>query len=168
MFRFVVGRSRNYLPGDAEWEISARNAVIMKDSLQKGTKMIAFPKQLTVAMTLLLSFACVSAGAAQVSLLAPVDQDTIHDNSGNLAVAVKVDPPIDPKDGTSIRILLDGKPAARDSSGMSFTLTGVERGEHSLQALLIDRQGHTLSVSKTVDFTMWQASVNALPRKRKP
>jgi hypothetical protein len=168
MFKCFGEMSRNYLPGDAEWEISARNAVIMKGGMLKGTKMIPFPRQLTVAMTLLFSFACVSAGAAQVAILAPADQDTIHDNSGNLAVAVKVEPPINPKDGTSIRILLDGKPAARDSSRMNFILTGVERGEHSLQALLIDRQGHTLSVSDTVDFTMWQASVNAPPRKGKP
>ena len=130
--------------------------------------MTPLSKQLTAVMTLLFSFACVSAGAAQVAILAPVDQDTIHDNAGNLMVDVKVEPPLDPQDGTSIRILLDGKLAARESSGMSFTLTGVERGEHWLQALLIDRQGQTLSVSDTVHFTMWQASVNAPPRKRKP
>ena len=52
--------------------------------------------------------------------------------------------------GTSIRILLDGKPAAPDSSGMSFSLEGVERGKHWLQALLIDGKGQTLSVSDTV------------------
>ena len=130
--------------------------------------MTPLSKQLTAVMTLLFSFACVSAGAAQVAILAPVDQDTIHDNAGNLMVDVKVEPPLDPQDGTSIRILLDGKLAARESSGMSFTLTGVERGEHWLQALLIDRQGQTLSVSDTVHFTMWQASVNAPPRKPKP
>ena len=130
--------------------------------------MPGLPKQVTAVAALLFSFACVSAGAAQVAILAPAQHGTIHDNAGNLVVDVTVEPPLDPQDGTSIRILLDGKPAAPDSSGMSFTLTGVERGEHWLQALLVDRQGHTLSVSETVDFTMWQASVNAPPRKPKP
>jgi hypothetical protein len=125
------------------------------------------PKQVTALMTLLLGFACAPAGAAQVAILAPAQQATIHDNSGTLAVNVKVEPPLDSQDGTSIRILLDGKPAAPDSSGMSFTLQGVGRGEHWLQALLIDRQGQTLSVSDTVHFTMWQASVNSPARKRK-
>ncbi len=123
------------------------------------------PKQATAVMALLFSFACAPAGAAQVTILAPAQHDTIHDNSGNLVVDVKVDPPPDSQDGTSIRVLLDGKPAATGSSGMSFTLTGVERGEHWLQALLINQQGHTLSVSETVYFTMWQASVNAPARK---
>ena len=126
------------------------------------------PKHAMAVMTLMLGFACAPAGAAQVAILAPVQQDTIHDNSGNMAVKVKVEPPIDPRKGTSIRILLDGKPAAPDSPGMSFALTGVERGEHWLQALLIDAQGQTLSVSDTIHFTMWQASVNAPPRKPKP
>jgi hypothetical protein len=118
-------------------------------------------------MALSFGFACVPAGAAQVAILAPAQHDTIHDNSGNLEVNVAVEPPIKPRDRMSIRILLDGKRAAPDSPDMSFTLEGVERGEHWLQALLIDRQGQTLSVSATVYFTMWQASVNSPARQKK-
>ena len=129
--------------------------------------MTRLPRHFTALMMLLSGFACAPAGAAQVAILAPVQQDTIHDNAGNLAVEVKVEPPTDPRKGTSIRILLDGKPAAPDSAGMTFALTGVERGEHWLQALLIDPQGQTLSVSDTVHFTMWQASKNSPARKKK-
>jgi hypothetical protein len=124
-------------------------------------------KHVAATMILLFGFACGPAGAAQIAIVAPAQQDTIHDNSGTLTVEVKVEPPIEPRDGTSIRILLDGKSAAPDSPGMSFTLQGVERGEHWLQALLIDRQGQTLSVSGTVQFTMWQASKNSPARKKK-
>ena len=129
--------------------------------------MICSSKQVTAAVTLLLGFVCASAGAAQVAILTPAQEATIHDNSGTLVVEVKVEPPIDPEKGTSIRVLLDGKPAAPDSPGMRFTLKGVERGEHWLQALLIDRQGQTLSVSGTVRFTMWQASINSPARKKR-
>lgn len=130
--------------------------------------MIRSLKHVPAMMVLLFGFACVPAGAAQVAILTPAPQDTIHDNSGNMAVEVRVEPPTDPNGGTSIRILLDGKRAAPDSRGTKFALQGVERGEHRLQALLIDRQGQTLSVSDTVTFTMWQASVNAPPRKKQP
>jgi hypothetical protein len=116
-------------------------------------------------MILLLGFACATAGAAQVTILAPEQHGVVHDNEGNLVVDVKVEPPIDPGEGTSIRIVLDGKAATRPSAGTSLTLQGVERGEHWVQALLVDRTGKTLSVSDTVYFTMWQASVNAPPRK---
>ncbi len=119
------------------------------------------------AIVLSLAFACAGAGAAQVEILAPAQQDTVHDNSGNLTVDVKVDPPIDKRGGKSVRILLDGAPAAPDSVATRFALRGVERGEHWLQALLVDGQGQTLSVSDTIYFTMWQASVNAPPRQKK-
>ena len=122
-------------------------------------------RRATAVMILLLGFACTTAGAAQVTIVAPEQHGVVHDNEGNLAVDVKVDPPIDPDEGTSIRIVLDGKPATRASAATSFTLQGVERGEHWVQALLVDRTGKTLSVSDTVYFTMWQASVNAPPRK---
>lgn len=125
------------------------------------------PKQVVAALILLSGFAGVPAGAAQIAILAPAQQATIHNNSGTLAVEVKVEPPIEPRDGTSIRILLDGKQAAPDSPALNFALQGVERGEHWLQALLINRQGQTLSVSDTVQFTMWQASKKNPARKNK-
>jgi hypothetical protein len=128
--------------------------------------MIRSLKHVPAVMVLLFGFVCVPAGAAQVTILAPAQQDTIHDNSGNMTVEVRVEPPIDPQDGTSIRILLDGKRAGPDAPGTSFALQGVERGQHWLQALLIDRRGQTLSVSDTIHFTMWQASINAPPRQK--
>jgi hypothetical protein len=130
--------------------------------------MIRSPKYATAVVALLFGFACAAAGAAQIAIISPVQQDTIHDNSGNMVVKVEVEPAIDRQKGTLVRILLDGNPAAPDSKGMSFTLEGVERGEHWLQALLIDAQGQTTAVSATIHFTMWQASVNAPPRKPKP
>jgi hypothetical protein len=132
----------------------------------KERKMIRLPRYATAVTILLLGFACATAGAAQVTILAPEQHGVVHDNEGNLAVDVKVEPPMDPEQGTSIRIVLDGKPATQASAGTSFTLQGVERGEHWVQALLVDRKGKTLSVSATVYFTMWQASVNAPPRKK--
>ena len=39
-----------------------------------------------------------------------------------------------------------------------FRLDGVERGEHTLQARLVDRNGRTLAGSEPVTFHLWQAS----------
>jgi hypothetical protein len=159
--------SGNYLLREAELGNIRVKCGPIRNSPQKGTNMTRSPEHVIALMTLLCGFACGPAGAAPVAILAPAQQDTIHDNSGTLAVEVKVEPPIEPRDGRSIRILLDGKRAAPDSSGMSFTLQGLERGEHWLQALLIDRKGQTLSVSDTVHFTMWQASTNSTARQKK-
>ncbi|MEO8165378.1 MAG: hypothetical protein ABI619_08275, partial [Betaproteobacteria bacterium] len=64
-------------------------------------------------------------------------------------------------------ILLDGKPVTPDSSSLSFVLQDIDRGEHFLQALLVDRTGQTLSVSDTVYFTMWQASIKNPAKQNK-
>ncbi|MFL6582602.1 MAG: hypothetical protein ACJ8G2_17820, partial [Burkholderiales bacterium] len=93
--------------------------------------------------------------------------DVVHNNEGIMRVDVELDAGIGPA-AQAIRILLDGKPAAPDAFANSFTLEGVERGEHWLQALLLDAQGRTLQVSDTVFFTMWQASVNNPALKRRP
>ena len=114
---------------------------------------------------LLIGFACTSAGAAQVEIIAPAQKSVVHDNAGDMTVAVKVEPPLDQQKGAAVRILLDGKPAAPDAARLTFALNGVDRGQHFVRALLIDGQGQTLSVSDTVDFTLWQASISN-PRRR--
>jgi len=116
---------------------------------------------------LLLGWVGVAAGAMPIRIVAPLQNDVVHNNEGIMRVDVELDAGIGPA-AQAIRILLDGKPAAPDAFANSFTLEGVERGEHWLQALLLDAQGRTLQVSDTVFFTMWQASVNNPALKRRP
>ena len=118
---------------------------------------------MAVAMALLSGMAC--AGAAQVEIIEPAQTSVVHNNAGDMTVVVTVEPPLDQQEGTAIRILLDGKPAAPDAARLIFALTGVDRGEHFLQALLVDQQGQTLSVSDTVYFTLWQASIRNPARR---
>ena len=123
-------------------------------------------KQIARTLLLFWSLVCLPAGAAQVTILAPGQHDVVHNNAGAMAVALKVDPPLDPEEGTAIRILLDGKVVTPDSTSLSYVLQEVERGEHWLQALVVDRLGQTLSVSDTVFFTMWQASAQNPARQK--
>ncbi len=130
--------------------------------------MIRLTPQIARGLLLSLAFVCLSAGAAQVTILAPGQHDTVHNNAGTMAVAVTVEPPLNPDEGTAIRILLDGKPVTADSTSLSYVLQDIDRGEHWLQALVVDRLGQTLSVSDTVYFTMWQASIQNPARQNKP
>jgi hypothetical protein len=119
-----------------------------------------------------LGLVCVPAMAAQIAVVHPATNDVIPHNSGVMRVDVIAEPPLTAQDGNAIRILLDGKPAAPDSKGTSFTLEGMERGEHWLQAVLLDSKGQTSAVSNTVYFTVWQGSaINSAPdanRARRP
>ena len=164
----------DYLPGIPEWETLYGFVVKYEANGIEGKKMqhladasqTAFRTAIAVMM-LLPGCIGVAAGAVPIRIIAPLQNDVVHANEGIMRVDVELDPAID-QAARGVRILLDGKPAAPDALANSFTLEGVERGEHWLQALLIDAQGRTLQVSDTVFFTMWQASVNNPALKRRP
>lgn len=114
-----------------------------------------------------LALACgMPAHAAQIRIITPTQDAVVHDNGGTVAVSVTVEPAVQADRGQALRLLLDGQPASPDTQGTSFTVMGVERGEHWLQVVMVDGKGQTLAVSQTVNFTMWQASTNAPPRKK--
>jgi len=66
----------------------------------------------------------------------------------------------------AIQALIDGQPYSPRQRPSSFTLKGVERGEHSLQVRLVDSAGKVIASSDAVKFYMWQASALFPGRKR--
>jgi hypothetical protein len=108
-------------------------------------------------------FACVAmagsqaalAQAASVAIVSPQNEETLHDNSGNVAVVLAVTG--ERQRGTRLVLLLDGNLAA-SGGGSRFALSGVERGTHTLQAQLVDPGGNPRASSGVVTFYMWQAS----------
>ena len=107
---------------------------------------------------LLLAAANGLAAAAGLTITRPASGATVHDNEGRLSVEVAIEDNAVLPRGYGIRLLLDGAPAAPDYRGTQFELQAVERGEHRLQALIVDEDGRVLTRSPTVDFTLWQAS----------
>ena len=94
-------------------------------------------------------------GSYNVAIVQPANEETVHDNQGNVAVQVAVSPGLAP--GDRIVLVLDGRPV-RQQTGTTFALSGVERGAHTLQAQVVDANGATLAASPPVAFHMWQAS----------
>jgi len=113
---------------------------------------------LRMAGALLLWASFGMAWAAGLAITSPTAKQTLHDNSGNVSVSVALeDGAVLPK-GYRIRLLLDGQPAAADARATSFDLSGVERGSHRLQALIVDARGRVIARSEPVTFYMRQAS----------
>lgn len=98
------------------------------------------------------------ASADGVTVTRPAPGEVVHDNAGRVSVAVALEDGAVLPRGYAIRLLLDGAPAAPDRRGPSFELEGVERGEHRLQAMIVDADGRVLARSPSVDFTLWRAS----------
>ena len=95
-------------------------------------------------------------GAFGIAITNPKNEETIHDNTGKVVVSIAIEGGL--PEQSAIRVLLDGQPYGAARTGASFTLEGVERGEHTLQAQVVDAAGKTILSSDTVTFYMWQAS----------
>jgi hypothetical protein len=107
-----------------------------------------------VAGALMWAVALPAAADAAVEILSPAPEEMVHDNSGNLTVVVSTRLAT----GEKLRLMLDGAPAGADSESTTVILQNLDRGEHSVQALVIGSSGTVLASSATVIFFMWKAS----------
>jgi hypothetical protein len=63
-------------------------------------------------------------------------------------------------DGDLTRLYLDGKFVDGQPQGLEYTLTNLERGAHSITALIVDGRGNERIRSQPLVFHIRQASVN--------
>ncbi|HXZ91730.1 MAG TPA: hypothetical protein VEG36_02510 [Burkholderiales bacterium] len=96
-----------------------------------------------------------TAQAAEIAIVQPVHEETIHSNEGDLSVRVQVSGAA--PDG-GVRLVLDGAALPHTYRTDVIELIGIDRGTHTLQALLLDAKGEQLAASEPVTFYMWQAS----------
>jgi len=99
-----------------------------------------------------------------IAIVQPANEATVFDNAGNVEVKVAASPALDFGAGDRIALLLDGPQAALQST-MQFRLSAVVRGEHTLEARIVDRNGSTVIASAPVKFQLWQAS-RLFPNRR--
>jgi hypothetical protein len=105
---------------------------------------------------------CLAAGLAPAALAQgvtvaigrPAQDETVHDNQGNVSVLVGVEPTLAP--GNQVVLLVDGRSVGRQN-GPVFALTSIDRGTHTLQAQVLDANGNMLATSAPVTFHMWRA-----------
>lgn len=93
---------------------------------------------------------------AQFAIVAPSDDATIRDNTGTVAVRLNINPPLRPGDAVALEV--DGQRQAQTFAGSSMSLQGVDRGQHTLQALIVDSGGATVATSATVTFFLQRYS----------
>lgn len=92
-----------------------------------------------------------------VRIVQPAKDATIFDNAGNMEVTVALSPELRSDVGDRIAVILDGRQAAVQAAAQ-FKLSGIARGEHTLEAQVVDGRGNILAASDPVKFHMWQAS----------
>jgi hypothetical protein len=98
-----------------------------------------------------------ASNAYQCQVTAPAN-DATFPNTSSVATAVQVNPP--PRNGDQVALLLDGAQVANfPSTGGSFTIDPIDRGQHTLQAVVRDVNGKVVCQSTSVTFTILQPSV---------
>ncbi|MGE5129552.1 MAG: hypothetical protein ACM3IK_07970 [Sphingomonadaceae bacterium] len=96
-----------------------------------------------------------TAQAAEIAIVQPANEETIHSNQGDLTVQVAVSGGA--PDG-SVQLVLDGAVLPHSYRANVIELIGIDRGTHTLQAMLLDAKGERLAASQPVTFYMWHAS----------
>ena len=103
----------------------------------------------------MLLLAAASARAAEISVVRPASNETIHSNQGKLTVVVRR---AGAAPGSKIRLVLDGTVLPHSYRSGPIKLRGIERGSHTLKAVLLDAGDRRIAASAAVTFHMWQAS----------
>jgi len=103
-----------------------------------------------------------AAQAAEISIIQPAHEETIHSNQGDLSVRVAFS---GGEAEGGVQLVLDGATLPQTYRKDVIELNGIERGEHTLQALLLDAKGGQLAASEPVTFYMWHASRLSPTRK---
>lgn len=98
-----------------------------------------------------------------VAIGQPASNATVFDNAGNVEVAVVTSPAL--RAGDRIALDMDGRPMPPRNQER-FELPGLDRGEHTLKARVIDADGDTLISSALVTFYVWRGSL-LFPNRRK-
>jgi hypothetical protein len=93
----------------------------------------------------------------QVRIVNPADQSTVFSDTGEMTVLASVSPPL--ANGDGLELLVDGESAGPPGASLDFALSGMARGEHLIQARVIDATGNVAVASPPDTFQVWSASI---------
>lgn len=107
------------------------------------------------------SEADVNAAYQALTIAQPAAEETLWNIGGVLDVTLNLQPALRP--GDRVRVYFDGTP--QTVSGTQFQLEEVWRGEHNLQAEVLDEGGNLLIRSEPIRFYVQQTSIQN-PQRR--
>jgi Domain of unknown function (DUF4124) len=96
----------------------------------------------------------------QVSIITPTNDETMRDNTGNVAVSVAVKPALDKSAGHRIQFFLDGQTEGEPKISDRTVFQGLDRGAHTVEAAVVDGSGKELLRSPATRFYLHRQSVN--------
>jgi hypothetical protein len=102
-----------------------------------------------------------AAGYDALTVRSPAEGQVLENPGGWVNVSLAVTPALRTAEGHAIRLRLDGQTLAARYPGSEIAIPDVQRGEHMLEAEVVDRAGAVLITSAVVTFTVHEASSQA-------
>jgi hypothetical protein len=91
-----------------------------------------------------------AAAARALSIVAPVDRQTVPDNDGEVDISFAPSPPL--ADGELIVLRVDDQIMVLPSGSTKFALTGVPVGTHVIEAVIVDAEASPVAAADAVTF----------------
>jgi len=107
----------------------------------------------------------ITEGYKEFAVVAPVNDAVVRDNGGSVSVQLKLDPAL--RKGDRIEIQLDGKSVGKGTS-TGLTLTNVDRGTHTVSAVIRDAKGNQIMRATGSTFHLKHAFRPPPPKPKAP
>lgn len=102
------------------------------------------------------------ASYTEFKIVSPADQETLQ-NPVTIPVRIAVEPELQLED--KIQVLLDGQKVGQPELSTSFNVPGVERGTHSISAVIIDPRNIIIKESNKVTVFVKRTNLNSPARR---
>jgi hypothetical protein len=86
-----------------------------------------------------------------ITISAPAANANLRSNSGDVTLSISLQPSL--RAGDQVRFFMDGKPVGT-VNGTSLSLTNIDRGTHTLAAVVLDGAGKPRISSTTTSFSI--------------
>ncbi|KHT61773.1 hypothetical protein RJ45_20890 [Photobacterium gaetbulicola] len=98
--------------------------------------------------------------APTITLATPAHQQTLRDNQGNITVTAVASRKLN--QGHSAQLRLDGEVYGRPQAQLTWPLTNIDRGSHTLQVDLL-KHGKVIASSEEITVFLHRARINQRP-----
>lgn len=93
-----------------------------------------------------------------VKITEPTDEYTyVNNESGDIVVKLALAPEL--QQGNFVQILFDGSPVGKPQETTSLKIQNIDRGEHTVQAQILDSSGAVIASSNKVKFYLQRIKV---------
>jgi hypothetical protein len=99
-------------------------------------------------------------------ITAPLQDEGVRANDGNVTVSLALDPPLLP--GHRILLRLDGQEVGEPAASLSVPLLNLDRGTHRLDASVVDATGRSVVSAAPITFHVLRVHLGAVAPAPRP